>query len=548
MSGKILIVIVAIGLIAESPAFSQGRNRTERQNEGAISGCLSSTVANESLSFIIKLQSVEDSNFREELMADSHGCYQFSGLKSGRYYVRVVRSDSDMDFGVGKGSSHRIVAVANKDARADFKLESYGSISGYVTDSEHRPLAGIAVTVYVKRMAGGQRVAFRQGSGGSTDDRGAFRVYGLVPGIYIVKASHPQNTVFGKTERIINHEGHRFQYATTYYPGSENDADASPLKVASGENITGITFRLELTEVYRITGDVSNLLGVLGSPLAVLLNSLGVTGDKNRVSIAQRAGAFSFEEVPKGRYVVAVRNLESSGFSNSQDVRLIDHDVTLASFSPQSKLSIHGAVILTPEETNGTGDRMPNNIALRLVPENAMMFSEEPFASWTEPSSFLFDNVRMGENYRLIIGNLRRDWYVQEVLYGLQDASKQFTAVQDGALELRLCTRAATVSAHAITPEGLPASGAFVLAVPALDWDHPEMRRATLGAESDENGSAYFGSLPPGKYYVVALDKFNTSLMDNPDTLRTVIPLAEKIDIVETQRLDVTLQCVSFAL
>ena len=152
---------------------------------------------------------------------DADGRYQLTGLAAGNYVVspRALAYAVPMD-----GSSFRpgkTVNLGEGEAleNFDFKLVKGGVIAGTITDSNGRAVIGQAVQL-TRLLENNKGSSFRAGNYRmhDTDDRGAYRLFGLPAGRYKVSLGESDGTlVMGRVGGF---------YRLTYYPGVTNVAEA----------------------------------------------------------------------------------------------------------------------------------------------------------------------------------------------------------------------------------------------------------------------------------------------------------------------------------
>ena len=122
----------------------------------------------------------------------------------------------------------RRAPVALTDGEAiegvNFALPRGAVIAGRVTDEFGEPIASAQVQVQRHQYGpDGQRRAFMTGMA-TSDDRGEFRVFGLMPGEYVVNAG--VRTVNMMPAGAPNPNDVNEGYPPTYYPGTINPAEA----------------------------------------------------------------------------------------------------------------------------------------------------------------------------------------------------------------------------------------------------------------------------------------------------------------------------------
>src|SRR5687767_2170959 len=78
-----------------------------------------------------------------------------------------------------------VLAAGGTVSRVTIRLPMGASVSGTVFDEKGRPAPAVAVGVVQRKMQNGERV-LNPGQTTFTDDRGFYRLHGLVPGEYLV--------------------------------------------------------------------------------------------------------------------------------------------------------------------------------------------------------------------------------------------------------------------------------------------------------------------------------------------------------------------------
>ena len=126
---------------------------------------------------------------------DAQGRFAFTGLPASDVTVTATKTAYLTAF---YGARDRIrgpaVPFAFASASAQgimLRLVRGAVIAGVVKGPTGRPVAGVRVTAQLSRLTGGARrvVAGAQGQGGVSDDLGRYRIWGLVPGEYLIEAT-----------------------------------------------------------------------------------------------------------------------------------------------------------------------------------------------------------------------------------------------------------------------------------------------------------------------------------------------------------------------
>src|SRR5262245_15664929 len=193
---------------------------------------------------------------------DEQGRYRITGLTAGTYTITAAKSGFvDSAFGQRRssGTGNPVELTDGQQAvNIDIKLARGGVVTGHVLDEEGEPLARAVVTVLRQQYVRGQKQLAPAGSD-QTDDRGQYRVFGLSPGDYFVSAAaggveqgvRPAFGDFGGSQ-----QPQTSGYAPTYYAGVTSATDATRVKLAAAQEITGIDFQIQVVPFATVKGVV----------------------------------------------------------------------------------------------------------------------------------------------------------------------------------------------------------------------------------------------------------------------------------------------------
>src|SRR2546421_1094392 len=122
-------------------------------------------------------------------MTDDQGVYDITELPAGRYTVTVSKSGFvSLAYGQRRPlqSGTPLQLLDNQQLKGvDFRLPRGSVIAGTIVDEVGDPMPGVTVRVMRYQYLQGDRRLTPAG-GGQTDDKGQFRVWGLMPGEYYV--------------------------------------------------------------------------------------------------------------------------------------------------------------------------------------------------------------------------------------------------------------------------------------------------------------------------------------------------------------------------
>jgi hypothetical protein len=172
-----------------------------------------------------------------------------------------------------------------------------GVITGRVVDETGEPVAGISVEAQRSVFADGVRRPRAMRSAG-TDDLGQFRLWGLAPGDYLVRAGHEGS--YAAYERRDT----RDEFAPTYFPSTLDPAAAQRIRVSRGHEVSGVTLALLTSRTVHVSGHIVTSDG-RAAPHAQLMvaHSSGGTS-MSWGGLVQSDGSFELQNMSAGTFTL----------------------------------------------------------------------------------------------------------------------------------------------------------------------------------------------------------------------------------------------------
>jgi uncharacterized protein (DUF2141 family) len=298
-------------------------------------------------------------------ITDDSGRFSFQSLPAGRFTMTASKAGYvDITFGAkraGRPGTPIQLADGQKLERLSMSLPRGGVLTGVVIDEYGEPAAGTPVRAFRYVMRTGER-SLQQVGQDQTDDRGAYRIYGLQPGEYLVSAVPRNMTVADLRDTLANEIAQRLQavgdagsgrgggpfggafganggrggpiidrvselqtqlaqnaqlqqtaYAPVYYPGTITPATAASITLAIGEERSGVDFQLQLVSTTRVAGTVTVASGALPPNAQVSLAPADATGMPSVPGLGNYStrvgpdGRFAFANVTPGHYTLQAR-------------------------------------------------------------------------------------------------------------------------------------------------------------------------------------------------------------------------------------------------
>ena len=234
-----------------------------------------------------------------QVTTDDSGRFAFSDLPAGRYTITAEKPAYVKTYygskRVGRGPGMPIaLAEGQRVSNLAITLLRGAAIEGTVRDENGVPLSSAQVQVFQPVILNGERKLVNPPGAqwATTDDRGTYRLYGLAPGEYTVRAgggglrgetrlttpaeiAAAQRELQGgspATAPSVSRAGAPLVSRTgAYFPGVTDAAVAEFFTLAPGQERTGVDLRSPLVHPTRLEGTA---IGPSGQPLRTVMIGL----------------------------------------------------------------------------------------------------------------------------------------------------------------------------------------------------------------------------------------------------------------------------------
>jgi hypothetical protein len=489
---------------------------------------------------------------------DAQGRFEFRELAAGRYTItankggfvglqygqrRPSESGSPLEIGNGQLMDKLVIALPRGSV-----------ISGRIFDEFGEPVANAVVNAFRYGYAGGTRryvPAGGQNSRDTTDDQGAFRLFGLPPGEYIISANFR-----GGGGEVTDPSTEPSGYAPTYFPGTPNGAEAQRVRVDVGQEQGSVNFALVAAKLVRLTGTVIDSQGAPSAnanlvlmPADMMRGMPMLPGSAARVD---RSGAFRITGVAPGRYMLQARTNLSRGPQAVGDSEFARLDLTVGA------QDLDNVVVVTASGAHVTGQIVSDDgqppgvrpdqiqVAARSARPEQPGFAGPPAtarvaADWTFSLAGLFDPAyfRLGG---------AQGWSIKQVVLNGQDITDvplEFTPGQTiSGMQIVLTQKSTTLSGSVLDGRGRPVAAGAVVVFPADERLWTDQSRYIRLARPDQDGRYEIKGLPPYEdYRIAAVQEAEDGQAGDPDFLAALKPAAVTLTLNEgeTKAADVKL-------
>jgi len=428
----------------------------------------------------------------------------------------------------------------------DIVLPRTSALSGTVVDEAGEPIEDASVQLLrVSRSARGDIVTPAPIMTRRTDDRGQFRVWGIVPGTYVIAALAPALTpgLAGSS---------RVAYPPVYYPGTPKVASASQVQIGAEQDSSGFVIAMASVPVARISGVATNSAGV---PLAGLIRLSAAR--MSELSLQPRQvtiggnGEFVFTDVPGGEYLVQA--IAASGPTGPEfaahPVTVIDRDppALVVRTSPGSVLS--GQLVL-----EGAPDAVLWDWAFNLMHVSHTLSasaSAKNSGAFSSGTTFRFSGLT--GSARLVFSTPDEKWFLKSItIDGTDVADLPFDFGQKGRVyddvDVVFSPNGASISGRVTDERGAPVQHYVVIAFSADRDKWFASSRWLKMARADADGAFRLAALPPGDYWIAALDRVEGSgdgvEWQDPELLQDLTFRAIRMTLGERQSQTTTLRVI----
>jgi uncharacterized GH25 family protein len=448
-----------------------------------------------------------DSDGRFEIKKVAPGQYRFLASHAGyiaqQYKAKAISSGAVLTLAPGQEVSDAL-----------FRLVRAAVFTGRVVDESGEPMARVAVTALRKLSAEekedwGPRAKKEQltaSSAAMTDDRGEYRIFGLKPGEYYVKAAESDMPGFfgmsgeddGMSWSVRTTLGS--QYAPVFYPGVIQVDQAQSVALGPGEEVEA-DFAMRHLKTVEVAGHV---IAADGRPathayVQLYVPEAGGWGDELGSSTSAK-GDFSIKGVPPGSYVLSAQESdEDIRHVTQQKLEVGNDNIDSVVIAFGKGTTIRGRIVSASAGMNAL-----DRIRIQLEPTNESDTASSEFAEVKRDGSFQITDALAG-NYALRVYGMEQGWYVKSARLGAEDVLQKGIEMEKGSsggtLEIALSSAGAQLEG-AVTEHDKPVAGAQVRAKPDPETLYNRIR--STSASTDQNGHFTFSTLPPGKYQITA--------------------------------------------
>lgn len=550
-----VIMLALLSVMGQTQQQSQIKTETADTTAGdAITGKVVNESGQPIAGALVQVRAVGASGMGHVTSTSPEGEFRLTGLDRAAYsvsasmpaYVLAPRDPSSTP----QPTYHLGDAVT-------LTLIKGGVVTGTVTNANGEAVVAVNVRVQMSRDANGRRVPNGFSREKATDDRGIYRIYGLLPGTYVVSAGGPNTYVAPERDAFDTD-------VPTYAPSATRDT-ATEISVRSGEEVSGVDIRYRGEQGRSVSGEIK-------TPADVAVNIiLSASGDGavpwTTSTYYQGDGRFMFHGIADGEYQLLAMSYARGGSREvSAAVKKIvvrGADVSGIELVPVPLATVSGRVVLEESKLSECSDKQRpqfNEVVVSAWHNDNEAAKETPATLWSigapvpadADGNFTLRNLAGGDYY-FATRLTAKYWYLQSISLAPAasvatkgpgkpvDTTVGWTKLKPGerlsGLTVTLAQGAASLRGQLVSENQQVPEKLFVYLVPS------ESEKAVLryyAAPVTPDGKIALHNIAPGHYWVVA-QRFTEdvatplTLLRRPDAAEARARLRREAEAAKTE-------------
>jgi hypothetical protein len=381
-------------------------------------------------------------------------------------------------------------------------------------------------------------------------------------------------------------------FAPLCYPSTFAQADAAPVPVAAGQEITGIDIAIRMVPTARVSGSIVGMDGQPAGGTSLTLTDADQSSASTamaKFTAADRGGKFEFTNVPPGHYLMIARGGGGSGVVRfnggdfvmaappqvagappppppppptvsaaigstqyaSMDVDVSGENVTDLSLALQEGMTMSGRIVFAGKTLSPPTNAARTRVTLSPALQGTAV-AGVPTANVDASGTFIISGIPPGK-YRLNAtvpggGPVNAGGSGAAASWALRSAVIDGHDVLDTAIDIRsgqtvqgvtitFTDQPTEISGTLLDGANKPTPG-FSIVVFSTDratWT-PGSRRISPPIQVSSDGRYRVTGLPPGEYFLAALTDYEPGDLGDRNFLEQVAAVAMRLTINEGEK------------
>jgi hypothetical protein len=497
----------------------------------SVSGVVVSTTGEPIRKAAVILRAKDENGSSYTVDSDANGRFMIEDVQPGAYVVSADRQGfgSDTDGAPGAPPPSLKVEAGQSVTDVKIKLVPLGVIAGRVLDDDGDPVRGAQVQAMTYTYQTGKK-QLRNIEQIMANDKGEFRLFGLRPGTFYLRAS-------GRNGRFRGIVAPEAAFTPTYFPNTTEAAHAAPIDVAAGAQLRGFDIRLRREPRYSVRGKRPEVKHEGAPVMMQIVRRDGFGGDFH---YSQRGDneTFEFMDVLPGSYIVLATVTEDEKTRVArQAVEVVNADVEGVTLNFVPAIEVTGSV-----RVEGTPRRPLENMRVFLQGDMAFRMGQNS-AEVKPDGSFAIPNV-LPDIYEITVGPTQGA-YVKSIKFGDAEAQERRIDLTQGSgpVTVLLGTDVGEVEGSVKKSNGEPAVRVRITLI--AYGSHLSRSDLSRFGFTDEQGKFHLRDVAPGEYKVFAWEDVPIGAPQDPEFRKPFERLAGAVKMESNGHETVELTAIS---
>lgn len=206
-----------------------------------------------------------------------------------------------------QSTAEKIVVQPNQSAHVDVRIERGASVSGAIRYDDGSPAPGVTpMLMKLDKDGKWKELGVVSTLPANTDDHGRYRIYGLLPGKYAVKATLPTIQAASGLGAMPSIHSSMGDMLIVYSGGALHKKDVKPVEVGPGEEVDGVDIIFPIDNLHAIAGSVVAKFDQHLVDAGWVSLEDADTKEQIRGTAIEQDGSFRLNYVLDGQYILKI--------------------------------------------------------------------------------------------------------------------------------------------------------------------------------------------------------------------------------------------------